>query len=75
MNVPRRPKNIYFRNGNKITSKELAVYLAMAIWKINPEEVIRHIDRGLTTRTAIRQLLLYYDEETKKREEWNDKFL
>jgi len=72
MNVSRKPKQIYFRNGNQMNSKDLACYLAIAVFQLQPEEIIRYIDRGTTSRTAIQQLLLFYDEEVKKREEWEN---
>jgi len=68
MVVPRKPKSIYFKNGNSTSSKDLACFLAIAEWELHPEEIIRYIDRGLTTRTALQQLLLSYDEETAKKE-------
>lgn len=73
MSVSRKPKQIYFRNGNQINSKELAIYLAISVFQLYPEEVIRYIDRGITSRTALQQLLLFYDEEVKKREDYEKK--
>ena len=70
MRVPKKPQKIFFKNGRDIYSKDLAKYLAIQVFQLYPEEVIWHIDRGLTTRTALQQLLLFYDEETKKREKW-----
>ena len=55
-----------------MNSKDLACYLAIAVFQLQPEEIIRYIDRGTTSRTAIQQLLLFYDEEVKKREEWEN---
>jgi len=75
MKVPKKPRKIYFKNGREMDSKELASYLAVSIFQLYPEEIIHHIDRGITTRTALRQLLLYYDEEVKKREKWEKKVL
>ena len=70
MKVPKRPRKIYFKNGREMYSIDLAKYLAVAVFQLQPEEIIHYIDRGLTTRTALQQLLLFYNEEVEKREEW-----
>ena len=70
MKIQRKPLKIFFKNGYKTYTHELAQLLAIQVFQMNYQECLRLIDRRKTPRKALQQLLLYYDEEVKKREDW-----
>lgn len=49
---------------------ELAGILAIDEMALLPDEVFPHINRRKTTKTALRQLLIYFDHYNRERETW-----
>lgn len=70
MKIQRKPLKIFFKNGYKTYTHELAQLLAIQVFQMNYQDCLNNIDRRKTPRKALQQLLLYYDEEVKKREDW-----
>jgi len=75
MKIQRKPLKIFFKNGYKTYTHELAQLLAIQVFQMNYQDCLHNIDRRRTPRKALQQLLLYYEEEVKKREDWEKNIL